>query len=186
MVLFPSQNGTCAAAVANLELESIWPRKEEPWPLSSGTSGNECTGGQAAPAISRAKCSQVRCEGDTDVRSGYRWLPARALGAPSGRRVRPFDSVCQPSEFESRARFGARKEMPILSALGATRWQVIKQLLLESTLLAAAGGTPGLFLARIGVQGLLALTPANVPRSGEIEVVPLYLHLPSSFHSWRQ
>jgi putative ABC transport system permease protein len=54
-----------------------------------------------------------------------------------------------------------RKEMSILSALGATRWQVVKQLLLESALLAAAGGTLGLFLA---------LTPANVPRSGEIEL----------------
>lgn len=61
-----------------------------------------------------------------------------------------------------------RKEMSILSALGATRWQVVKQLLLESALLAAAGGVLGLFLARIGVQALLALTPANVPRAGEI------------------
>ena len=63
-----------------------------------------------------------------------------------------------------------RKEMSILSALGATRWQVIKQLLLESAILAAAGGIFGLFLARLGVRALLALTPANVPRSGEIEL----------------
>jgi len=61
-----------------------------------------------------------------------------------------------------------RKEMSILCALGATRWQVVKQLLLESALLAAAGGVLGLFLARIGVQALLALTPVNVPRAGEI------------------
>jgi predicted permease len=39
---------------------------------------------------------------------------------------------------------------------------------LESALLAAAGGILGLFLARIGVQALLALTPANIPRAGEI------------------
>jgi predicted permease len=61
-----------------------------------------------------------------------------------------------------------RKEMSILSALGATRWQVVKQLLLESALLAAAGGALGLFLARIGVRALLALTPENVPLSGKI------------------
>jgi predicted permease len=61
-----------------------------------------------------------------------------------------------------------RKEISILSALGATRWQIVKQLLLESVLLAAAGGAIGVLLARIGVQGLLALTPANVPRAGEI------------------
>jgi predicted permease len=61
-----------------------------------------------------------------------------------------------------------RKEMSILSALGATRWQVVKQLVLESALLAAAGGALGVFFSRFGVQGLLALTPANIPRAGEI------------------
>ena len=61
-----------------------------------------------------------------------------------------------------------RKEMSILSALGATRWQVVKQLVLESALLAAAGGALGVFVSRFGVQGLLALTPANIPRAGEI------------------
>jgi hypothetical protein len=62
----------------------------------------------------------------------------------------------------------SRKEMSILSALGATRWQVVKQLLLESALLAAAGGSLGLLLAHLGVRALLALTPANVPRAGDI------------------
>jgi putative ABC transport system permease protein len=61
-----------------------------------------------------------------------------------------------------------RKEMSILSALGATRWQVVRQLLFESALLATAGGALGVFLSRFGVQGLLALTPANIPRAGEI------------------
>ncbi len=61
-----------------------------------------------------------------------------------------------------------RREMSILSALGATRWQVVKQLLFESALLAAAGGALGVFLSRFGVRGLLALTPANVQRTGEI------------------
>ena len=63
---------------------------------------------------------------------------------------------------------GRQKEMSILSALGATRWQVVKPLLLESALLAGAGGALGVFLARFGVQGLLALSPANIPRVREI------------------
>jgi putative ABC transport system permease protein len=61
-----------------------------------------------------------------------------------------------------------RKEMSILSALRATSWQVVKQLLFESALLATAGGALGVFFSRFGVQGLLALTPANIPRAGEI------------------
>ena len=63
-----------------------------------------------------------------------------------------------------------RKELSILSALGATRWQVVKNLLLESTLLAAAGSALGVLLAPFGVQGLLALTPANLPRAGEVSL----------------
>ena len=63
---------------------------------------------------------------------------------------------------------GRRRELSIRSALGATRWQVARQLLLESTLLASAGGVLGIFLSRFGVQALLALTPASIPRVGEI------------------
>src|SRR5262249_8419229 len=61
-----------------------------------------------------------------------------------------------------------RREMSILSALGAARWQVIKQLFVESALLAAAGGVLGTFLACFGVQALLALAPSSIPRAGEI------------------
>jgi putative ABC transport system permease protein len=60
------------------------------------------------------------------------------------------------------------REMAIRSALRATRWQIVKQLLLGSALLAAAGGALGVFLSRFGVQGLLTLAPASIPRAGEI------------------
>jgi predicted permease len=61
-----------------------------------------------------------------------------------------------------------RREMSIRSALGATRRQIIKQLLLESALLAAGGGMLGALLAPIGIRGLLALSPSSIPRAGEI------------------
>ncbi len=61
-----------------------------------------------------------------------------------------------------------RREMSIRSALGATRRQIIKQLLLESALLAAGGGMLGALLAPIGIRGLVALSPSSIPRAGEI------------------
>jgi predicted permease len=63
---------------------------------------------------------------------------------------------------------GRQREMSIRSALGASRWQVVKQLLMESALLAAAGGMVGALLACFGVKGLVALSPSSIPRAGEI------------------
>jgi putative ABC transport system permease protein len=59
------------------------------------------------------------------------------------------------------------REISIRAALGAGRWQIIRQLLAESMLLGAMGGFSGLLIAVWGIDSLKAFLP-SIPRIDEI------------------
>jgi len=63
-----------------------------------------------------------------------------------------------------------RKEIAIRIALGAPRKRIIRQLLSESLLMAAAGGLLGLLIASAGIGLLLQLGSDSLPKPGEISI----------------
>ena len=70
------------------------------------------------------------------------------------------------------ARAAAReKEMAVRSSLGASRGRLVRQLLVESLLLAAAGAALGCVFAHFGLKALVTAIPEGlIPREAVIEV----------------
>lgn len=63
-----------------------------------------------------------------------------------------------------------RKEIAIRSALGGGRWQIARQMLAESLLLALCGGAAGVSLAFAGLRPLIAISPDWFPRLQSIVI----------------
>jgi predicted permease len=65
---------------------------------------------------------------------------------------------------------GRSREIGTRAAIGATRWQLIRQLLIESLVLACGGGIFGSALAYASVAALVRFGPADMPRLQMIAV----------------
>ena len=63
-----------------------------------------------------------------------------------------------------------QKDLAVQLALGSSRANVVRQILVESLLVGVAGGIAGVLLAQWGVVALVAVAPTTLPRTGEIRV----------------
>jgi putative ABC transport system permease protein len=70
---------------------------------------------------------------------------------------------------------GRVREIAVRRALGADRRRILGQLMTESLLLAAAGGTLGLMVGLWGISALEAIAPPGTPRLDDVTVDPRVL-----------
>ncbi len=62
------------------------------------------------------------------------------------------------------------RELAIRTAIGASRWDLARQILVEALLLASLGALGGLAIAWFGIHELLAIAPAHLPRLDTIRI----------------
>ena len=65
---------------------------------------------------------------------------------------------------------GRQQELAVRSALGAGRWRIARELLLESLTLGLLGGAAGVAVAYAGLRLLTAIGPGELPRLSEISL----------------
>jgi predicted permease len=63
-----------------------------------------------------------------------------------------------------------QQELAVCSALGAGRWRIARELLLESVTLGLLGGAAGVAVAYAGLRLLTAIGPVELPRLSEISL----------------
>jgi ABC-type antimicrobial peptide transport system permease subunit len=65
---------------------------------------------------------------------------------------------------------GKTREFAIRAALGASRWRLLRQSLVESTVLSLIGGVAGLVIAAWGTEAALKALPTALPRAAEVKL----------------
>ncbi len=62
------------------------------------------------------------------------------------------------------------REFAVRAAMGGSRRRLIRQMLIESGILAMIGAVVGVAIAAVGVQAILALVPSDLPRAGQVGI----------------
>jgi putative ABC transport system permease protein len=147
---------------ARADIERMLPIWLDTWPFSPGVTSTRETieNWQISPVVRPLKDDLVGTIAST------LWVLMGAIGAVL---LVACANIANLMLVRADAR---RQEFAVRAALGAVPARIARELLVESLVLGAAGGVLGLALAYVGLRGLIAIGPSNLPRLDEISVYP--------------
>ncbi len=149
-------------------------RDRSPTVVAIGRLAPDATLDEAQTAAATVMAQIAERSPDTNAGRGVRLTPMGQLGTEQGGPAFAVLAVavvllllvaCTNAANLQLARGLSRgREIALRSALGASRWRVIRQLIVESVLLAATGGAIGAWLAWFALEGLRGAMPEFVTR----------------------
>jgi predicted permease len=154
-----------SVAEANADVARMLPIWMETWPMAAGSTLTK-------EALANWRITPVIRPLKDDLVGGVAstlWVLMGAIGAVL---LIACANIANLMLVRADAR---RQEFAVRAALGAVPARIARELLVESSVLGAAGGVLGLALAYLGVQVLVAFGPSDLPRLEEIAVHPRVL-----------
>lgn len=137
---------------------SIW---LDAWPLQAGGfSRDVIEGWRLAPALHPLKVDVVGNVGD------LLWVLMATIGLVL------LIACANVANLMLVRADGRRREFTVRAALGAGRWRIAREVLVESLALGIAGGAAGLLLAYGALRLITAIGPSDLPRLDEIALDP--------------
>jgi len=174
----------------DFQFAPFWATNAELWsPLNLAPRAND-RGGQSLRLFARLKPDVTRSSAQADVTTIFRRLEQEHPQANKGLtlaveplhekvvgKTRPalmilFGAVCfvlliacaNVANLMMGRATSRQKEIAVRTALGASSARIARQLLIESVLIALAGGALGLLLSMVGTKVLLSFGPSSLPR----------------------
>ena len=124
----------------------------------------------AAGAVSGRERAQARRPHDSRDRRHRRSVSHGAADAVCRGRRSAADCLREPREPDADARDRPAESLAVQLALGSSRANVVRQVLVEALLVSVPGGLLGVLVAHWASRRSSPLAPAALPRAGEIRV----------------
>ncbi len=145
---------------ARTDIDRMAPIWRDAWPPFPGSTREAFDAMRITPVVSPLKDDLVGSV------VGMLWLLMGAIGAVL---LIACANIANLLLVRADAR---RSEFAVRAALGALPGRIARQVLIESVCLGFAGSVLGLALAYLGLHGLVAFGPTNLPRLQEIAIYP--------------